>query len=153
MTSGTGRHASHLGESEVDRGGGGLLGCLLDGLRKATGTTEVRLVTICQRLGHIGHVRQMTTYSDGRLQLRVGAGEILPTLDGLAHATEDVLPVRTAEHGASAKECQRVILGASIVDGNVPEHVLGDPLREVDVDTQEVGYRFRMSMETERAGC
>lgn len=95
----------------------------------------------------------MTTYPDGRLELRVRAGEVLSALNGLVHTREDVLPVRTAEHSARAEERQRVVLGASIVDGNVPEHVLGDLLREVNVDTQEVGYRSRMLVQTRRGGC
>lgn len=85
-----------------------------------------------------------TTYPNSRLELRVGAGKILSALNSLAHTPKDVLPVRTAEHSARAEERQRVVFGASIVDGNVPEHILGDLLCEVDVDTQEVGYRFQM---------
>ena len=79
------------------------------------------------------------TYSDLGLELGVGAGEVLAGLNGLAHATEDVLPVRAAEHGTRAEEGQRVVFSAGIVDGNVPEHVLADLLRQVDVDAQEVG--------------
>ena len=79
------------------------------------------------------------TYADVGLELRTGAGEVLAALDGLAHAGVDALPVRTAEHGASTEERERVVLGARIVDGDVPEHVLVDLLREVDVDAQEVG--------------
>jgi hypothetical protein len=48
-------------------------------------------------------------------------------------------PVRTTEHGAGAEEGEGVVLGTGIIDGDVPQHVLADLLREVDVDAQEVG--------------
>ena len=81
----------------------------------------------------------IATYSDSRLELSVGAGKVLTSFNGLAHATVDALPVGAAEHGARAEEREGVVLGTSIVHGNVPEHVLVDLLREVDVDAQEVG--------------
>ena len=79
------------------------------------------------------------TYADVGLELRTGAREVLTALDGLAHAGVDRLPVRTSEHSASAKERKRVVLSARVVDGDVPEHVLGDLLGQIDVDTEEVG--------------
>ena len=80
-----------------------------------------------------------STYSNLGLELRVGARKVLASLDRLAHAAVDVLPVWTAEHGARTEERERVVFSTGIVDCNVPEHVLGNLLREIDVDTQEVG--------------
>lgn len=80
------------------------------------------------------------TYPNLGLELCVGAGEVLARGDCLAHAAIDGLPVRATEHGTSAEERKRVVLRARVVDGDVPEHVLADLLREVDVDTQEVGW-------------
>ena len=83
---------------------------------------------------------QQDTHADTGLELGVSAGEVLAALDRLGHAAVDRLPVGAAEHGAGAEERERVVLGARVVHGDVPEHVLADLLREVDVDTQEVGW-------------
>lgn len=83
--------------------------------------------------------KEHSTYPDLRLQLSAGARQVLAGLDGLTHATVDGFPVRAAEHGASTEKGQWVVLGTSIVDRNVPQHVLADLLGEVDVDAQEVG--------------
>ena len=80
----------------------------------------------------------IATYSDSRLELSVGAGKVLTSFNGLAHATVDALPVGATEHGARAEKGQGIVLGACIVDGNIPEHVFADLLSEIDVDTQEV---------------
>ena len=63
----------------------------------------------------------------------------MATLDGLLHATVDALPVGTSEHGASTEKGKGIILCTSIVDSNVPEHILADLLGEVDVNAEEVG--------------
>jgi hypothetical protein len=74
------------------------------------------------------------THADSCLELRVRAREILASLDRLAKAPVDALPVWAAEHGTRTQEGERVICRASVVDSNVPEHVLVDLLRKVDVD-------------------
>ena len=81
----------------------------------------------------------LCTYSNLGPQLGVGAREVLTTLNGQAHAGVDRLPVGTTEHGTGTKQRERVVLRASVVDSDVPEHVLGDLLGEVDVDAEEVG--------------
>ncbi len=94
------------------------------------------------------------TYPNLGLELRVRAGEVLPRGDCLAHAAVDRLPVRAPEHGASAEERERVVLRAGVVDGDVPEHVLADLLRQVDVDTQEVGWNAEcQNVRRRRYGC
>ena len=79
-------------------------------------------------------------YSDSRLELRVGAGQILAGLNGLTHTAVDALPVRATEHGSGTEEGQRVVFRTGVVDRDVPKHILADLLGEVDVDAQEVGY-------------
>jgi hypothetical protein len=82
-----------------------------------------------------------TTHSDGSLELRVGAGQVLTSLNCLTEAAVDSLPVRTTEHGTRAEERKRIVGSSGIVDGNIPQHVLADLLGQVDVDAQEVSCR------------
>lgn len=84
---------------------------------------------------------KLCTYSNLGPKLGVGAREVLAALDRRAHARVDGLPVGTTEHRASAKESERIILGARIVDSDVPEHVLRDLLGQVDVDAEEIRCR------------
>ena len=56
-----------------------------------------------------------------------------------------MLPVGAAKHRAGAEQGKRVVRRPRIVDRDVPQHVLADLLREIDVDTQEVGYRLRLA--------
>lgn len=79
------------------------------------------------------------TYADPSLELGVSARKILTSLDGVAHAAVDGLPVGTTEHGPGAQESKRIVFSASVVDCNVPQHVLSDFLGKVDVDAEEVG--------------
>ncbi len=79
------------------------------------------------------------TYPDLGLELGVSAGDVLASLDSLAHARVDRFPVRASEHSTSAEERKRVVLRTRIVHSDVPEHILRDLLGEVDVDTEEVG--------------
>ena len=82
------------------------------------------------------------TYSDFGLQLGIGAGEILARFDGLTHAAVDGLPIGATEHSTSAQQSKRVILCTSVVDSNVPQHILTDLLSKVNVDTQEVSWKW-----------
>jgi hypothetical protein len=74
------------------------------------------------------------------LELRIAAGNVLPGLNGLFQLAVDVGPVGAAEHGARAEERERVVVRAGVVDGDVPQHVFVDLLRQVNVDAEEVGY-------------
>jgi hypothetical protein len=56
----------------------------------------------------------------------------------LTHAAIDGLPVGTTEHRTRAEQSQRIIICSGIVDSNIPEHVVGNLLREIDIDTKEV---------------
>ena len=114
---------------------------------RAPGPQKYVFVTVCQRF-RSPRARVTNAYPDGRLELRVRTRKVLAVLNGLAHAAEDVLPVRAAEHGAGTEQRQRVIFSAGVVNSNVPEHVLGDLLREVDVDAKEVGYNPFCQMKT-----
>ena len=64
--------------------------------------------------------------------------KILASLNGLPDPGINRLPVWAAEHGTGAQKGQRIVLGAGIVDGNIPKHVLADLLRQINIDTKEV---------------
>lgn len=59
-------------------------------------------------------------------------------LNCLAHTAIDRLPVGAAKHRTRAEQRKRIILGSSIVNGDIPEHVITNLLREVDIDAKEV---------------
>ena len=71
--------------------------------------------------------------------MRFASRDILTRLDGLPHLAVDSHPVGTTEHGTGAEESERIVLGTSIVDGNIPKHVFTNLLGQVNVDTQKVG--------------
>lgn len=81
------------------------------------------------------------THPDSSLELRVGAGQVLTSLDCLAEAAVDSLPVGATEHGTGAEERKGIIRSSGIVDSNIPQHVLADLLGQVDVDAQEVSCK------------
>jgi len=67
------------------------------------------------------------------------AREIITRLNRHPNPAVDPLPVGASIHGAGAQERERVVVCASVIDSDVPEHVVGDLLRQVDVNAQEVG--------------
>jgi len=91
---------------------------ILDSFRQDAGTAEIRSY-FC-------------------LQLCFASWNIQADLDCLLHLTIHRHPVRTTEHGASAKEGQRVIY-TRVIDRDVPKHVLFNLLSQIDIDTKEVG--------------
>jgi hypothetical protein len=68
------------------------------------------------------------------------SGNVLPRFNRLTHAAVNGLPVGATEHRARTKQGQRVVIRASIIHGDVPEHVVTDLLRQIDVDTEEVRW-------------
>ncbi|SRR6266702_525570 len=87
-----------------------------------------------------GHKRQHATYSDGGLKLRVGSRNVLSRFNRLTHAAVNGLPIGATEHRTRTKQGQRVVICSSIVNGDVPEHVVSNLLRQIDVDTKEVRW-------------
>ena len=85
----------------------------------------------------ITNVMQMT-YGDFGLELRRASREILARFNRLPQSGENALPVGASEHGPRAKQRQGVVLSTGIVDGDVPQHVLSNLLRQVDVDPEEI---------------
>lgn len=90
-------------------------------------------------------IRDNVTYANVGLELGLGTRQVLAGLNSRPHLLVDVLPVGTAEHRARAEQGERVVRRARIVDRDVPQHVLADLLREINVDTQEVGCRLRLA--------
>jgi hypothetical protein len=125
-------NAQHGGKDERQRSSEVLLGEAELDVR-----VRLRLGSLLERLGDWRRPAEVRRNLGA--ELRVCAREVLAGLNGLAEARVDVLPVRTTEHSASAEERERVVRGTGVVDSDVPEHVLVDLLREVDVDAQEVG--------------
>ena len=78
------------------------------------------------------------TYADFSLGLTCVTGQVLTDFDCLPNPTVDALPVWTAEHGAGAELCKRIVFG-SVVHCDVPKHIFVDLLSQVDVDPKEVG--------------
>ena len=83
------------------------------------------------------------TYADSGAELRLGSREVLAVLNRHTKTRVDALPVRAAEQSTRTQEGERVVCRTSVVDGDVPQHVLVDLLRQVDVDAQEVRVRLR----------
>jgi len=84
-------------------------------------------------------------YSDFGLQLRGAPRDVLSSLDSLLHPPVDGHPIGSPKHRARAQESQWVVLCASIVDSNIPQHVLVDLLGEVDADAEEISYKEYIS--------
>lgn len=78
------------------------------------------------------------TYANFGLDLTCATGQVLTNFNRLPDPTVNALPFRPTEYGAGAEQCQRIILGTSIVDCNVPKHVFVDLLGQVDIDAEEV---------------
>lgn len=107
------------------------------GKREPDRGAVVVLASLLESLGNGGRSAEVGT--DGGLELGVAAGNVLTGLNSLLDSTIDALPVGATEEGPGAKEGKRVVLGTSIVDRDVPEHVFVDLLGEVDTDAEEVG--------------
>lgn len=82
------------------------------------------------------------TYSDFGFQLRLAARDVLSSLDSLPHLSIYRHPIGSSKHRAGTKESQRIVFSASIINCDIPEHVLANFLRQVNVDTKEIGYRY-----------
>lgn len=88
--------------------------------------------------------RSAKVRANGRLHATgTGTREVLARLNAHTEAAVDVLEVGATEERAGAEERKRVVRGTSVVDSDIPHHVLVDLLRQVDVDAQEVGVRLR----------
>lgn len=107
-----------LGKGKLNRRAGVVNTGFLESLGDSTGSTEVG--------------------PDFCFQLGCAAWDVLSALNGLSHLAINGHPVGAAKHGAGAEECERVVLCAGIIDGDVPKHVFVNLLGEVDVDAQEV---------------
>ena len=79
------------------------------------------------------------TYADFGLELGRLTGQVVTNFDCLPNATVDALPVWATEHSASAEQCQRIVLGTTVVECNVPKYVFLFP-SQVDIDAEEVGW-------------
>lgn len=128
-----------FGKGELDAGVGVFNGGLLDSLGERTRSTEVSLTKglVCVK----GTISDKRTYSDSGLELRVGTGDVLTTFHSLPDTTVDCVPIWATEHGARAEQGQGVVVGTNFIDSDIPQHIIIDLLRQVDVDTQEVGYQ------------
>jgi hypothetical protein len=127
---------TNLSEGKIDGCTGVLNACLLERLRDRGRSAEVGLAS---GLATRSPSDMALTYADGVAELSIGARQILPALDGHAQARIYAFPVGAAKEGARAKKRQRIVGGASVVDGNVPERIFVNLLREVDVDAKEIG--------------
>lgn len=78
------------------------------------------------------------THAHSGLKLRVATRDILPRLDSLVDAPVYAHPVRTSEHCTGTEEREGIVFRASVVDCNIPQHILVDFLGEVNVDAKEI---------------
>ena len=104
---------------------------------------EVDIIVIVLLADLLKHTRDgrrpAEVRADGRLDAGAGTRKVLARLNAHTETAVDVLEVGTAEQRTGAEERERVVRRTGVVDGDVPEHVLGDLLGQVDVDTEEVG--------------
>jgi len=66
------------------------------------------------------HSRSTEVRANGRLELGLASWKIRSAVNGFPHLAEDRLPIRPSEHGATAKESERVVVRPSVVDSDVP---------------------------------
>ena len=86
--------------------------------------------------------RDSITYADVGLELGLRTGQVLTGLNRRPHLLVDMLPVGTAEHRARAEQREGIVRRARVVHSDVPQHVLANLLREINVDTQEVSWKW-----------
>jgi len=108
-----------LGKCKLNIGTSMVVASLLDRLGEATRTAEV-----CPNF---------------RLQLGGGSRQVLTRLNCHLHLSVDGLPIWASKHSTGAEKGQRIVIRAGIVNCDVPQHVLRDLLRKIDVDAKEVG--------------
>jgi len=108
-----------LGESELNGTSTRILSRFLDRLCQGSGSAEVG--------------------ADSCLQLRPAPWKVRPAVNGFLHPAVNRIPIRSPEHGAAAKEGERVVFCSSIIDRDIPQHVFANLLGKIDVDPEEVG--------------
>lgn len=126
-----------LGKREVNVGTAGCHSRVFNGASKYIRLKSAMSPELWEDNSNVTHTTEIST--DGRLELRLASRQVLSVFDRRPQAQVDALPVRTTEHGTSTKKSQWVVLGTSVVNGDVPEHIFANLLGEIDVDTQEIG--------------
>src|ERR1700679_2540669 len=91
---------SHLRKCELNFASARPLRRVLNCLCQCTGSTKVR--------GNSG------------LQLRPASRKICSIVNRFPYLVKDRFPIRSSEHGATAKECERIVIRPSVVDRDVP---------------------------------